>query len=145
MYHAVTARATPAKSIKGAQVALLTQSQRTIIPSTSVARVHASWPNALERGLRGGSLVVLAQSRKSNDPSTESLGGLFLFTKYRWNLANHAPTLSVLGRCGIQLWVESTSFLLKKSCTVFLWVFLEKEGKQDFEELRYKRRQDHRL
>lgn len=52
-------------------------------------------------------------------------GGLFLFINCRWNLANHTPTLSVLGRWGIQLWVESTSFLPSKravlSSSKYFW------------------------
>lgn len=66
------------------------------------------------------------------------LGRLFLFITCRWNLANHAPTFSVLGRWDIQLWVESTSFLPENCCTVCLQRFLEKEGRQDFEECGYK-------
>ena len=46
-------------------------------------------------------------------------GRLFLFINYRWNLANHTPTPSVLGRWGNQLWVESTSFLPKKRAVLF--------------------------
>lgn len=142
MYHAVTATATPAKEIKEAELGLLTQSQNPVVPSCIVPHLQPTFmpPDLkhLSKAWKVGAQLSSLKTEWAMIHPPKPLGSPFLFIICRWNLANHTPTFSVLGRWDIQFWVESISFLPEKSCTICIQTFLEKEGRQDFEERGYK-------
>lgn len=131
MYHAVTATATAAKSIKKAQVGLPTQSQKNdrslhICGLGSHLLTQCTWTRPERWELGRPHLKQKEKWSIHQIPGGDGgVGWLFLFIICRWNLATIPPTPSVSGRWGIWLWVESTSFLPKKravlSSSEYFW------------------------